>query len=124
MMKRRSSKLVSLVLITSVLASCARPQEKEEEEKQRVFMRADSSAPYTEVTEQYQNSRSGGMGMGSAFLWYMAFRPLMGAGMGYASNGLAPKSNVGTNKAKAQAVKTQTTRGGFGSSAKNTSAAS
>lgn len=123
MMKRRSSKLVSLVLITSVLASCARPQEKEEE-KQRVFMRADSSAPYTEVTEQYQSSRSGGMGMGSALLWYMAFRPLMGAGMGYTSNGLPPKSNVGTNKAKAQAVKTQTTRGGFGSSAKNTSAAS
>ena len=45
--------MVSLVLITSVLASCSKPQE-ETTDKQKVFMRADSSAPYTEVTQQYQ----------------------------------------------------------------------
>lgn len=122
-MKRRSSKVVSLVLITSVLASCSKPQE-ETTDKQKVYMRADSSAPYTEVTEQYQQQRSGGMGMGSAFLWYMAFRPMMGGAMGYTSNGIASQSNVGSNAAKANAVKTQAARGGFGSSAKSTSATS
>lgn len=115
--------MVSLVLITSVLASCSRPQE-EIAEKQKVYMRADSSAPYTEVTQQYQQQSGGGMGMGSALLWYMAFRPMMGGGMGYTSNGLAPQSNVGSNTQKANAVKTQAARGGFGSSAKQTSASS
>ncbi len=123
-MKRKSSKMVSLVLITSVLASCSKPQE-ETTEKQKVFMRADSSAPYTEVTQQYQQQQSGGgMGMGSALLWYMAFRPMMGGGMGYTSNGIAHQSNVGNNTSKANAVKTQAARGGFGSSAKQTSASS
>lgn len=125
-MRRKSSKAVSLVLITAALASCAKPQE-DQEQKQRVYMRADSSAPYTEVTEQYNQQRSGGMGMGSAFLWYMAFRPMMGGGMGYTSNGINPKSNVGTNTHKANAyAKTQSARGGFGktSSAKGTSASS
>lgn len=123
-MKRKSSKMVSLVLITSVLASCSKPQE-ETTDKQKVFMRADSSAPYTEVTQQYQQQQNGGgMGMGSALLWYMAFRPMMGGGMGYTSNGLAHQSNVGSNTKKANAVKTQAARGGFGSSAKQTSASS
>lgn len=115
--------MVSLVLITSVLASCSKPQE-EITDKQKVFMRADSSAPYTEVTQQYQQQSGGGMGMGSALLWYMAFRPMMGGAMGYTSNGLAHQSNVGSNTKKANAVKTQAARGGFGSSAKSSTATS
>lgn len=121
---KKSSKAVTLVLISATLASCAKVSK--EEERQRVFMRADNSAPYTEVTDQYeQQRRSGGMGMGSALLWYMAFRPMMGGGMGYTSNGISPQSNVGKNTAKANAVKTQkTARGGFGTSAKSQSASS
>ncbi|MEC4115471.1 MULTISPECIES: hypothetical protein [Myroides] len=125
-MRRKSSKAVSLVLITATLAACSKPQENQEQ-KQRVYMRADSSAPYTEVTDQYQQQRSGGMGMGSAFLWYMAFRPMMGGGMGYTSQGIAPQSNVGNNTHKANAyAKTQSARGGFGktATAKNSSASS
>ncbi|MDR2222099.1 MAG: hypothetical protein LBE34_05085 [Flavobacteriaceae bacterium] len=121
-MNRKSSKAVSLVLITAALASCAKKEENKEEQ-QRVFMRADSSAPYTEVTNQYNNHRSGG-GMGSALLWYMAFRPLMGGGMGYASQGLSHQSNVGNNTAKSSAYKAQSARGGFGNSAKGHSATS
>ena len=121
---KKSSKAVSLVLITATLASCSKPTETKEEQ-QRVFMRADSSAPYTEVTDQYQQQRSGGgMGMGSALLWYMAFRPMMGGGMGYTSPGISPQSNVGTNTTKANAYKKQTARGGFGSTAKDNSASS
>lgn len=112
MSTRKSSKMVSLILISSALASCSKPQQ---EEKQKVYMRADSTAPYTEVTQEY--SRNNGMGMGTALLWYMAFRPMMG-GNGYMSNGIATKSNVGTNQAKNNAMKAQTARGGFGSSAK------
>ncbi|MTG96925.1 MULTISPECIES: hypothetical protein [Myroides] len=118
-MKRKSSKAVSLVLITAALASCSKVEEQKGD-VQRVYMRADSSAPYTEVTEQYENQRSHGGGMGSALLWYMAFRPMMGGGgLGYTSPGLHQQSNVGTNTAKANAVKkTQTTRGGFGNTSK------
>ncbi|HUH25259.1 MAG TPA: hypothetical protein VLY87_01405 [Flavobacterium sp.] len=117
-MKKRSSKAVQLILITSVLASCNKPVAKtENENKQRVYMRADSTAQYTDVTNQYQQ-RSHSSGMGNTLLWYMAFRHL-GGGMGYASSGLNSQSVVGKNSAKANAYNKATTRGGFGSSARN-----
>lgn len=125
-MKKRSSKAVQLLLITSVLASCNKPAPKAENEvKQQVFMRADSTAQYTNVTQQYDQQHSHSGGMGSALLWYMAFRHL-GGGMGYASSGLKPQSVVGTNTAKANAYNKTATRGGFGSTAKksNVSASS
>ncbi|MGL4583720.1 MAG: hypothetical protein ACRCVU_12160 [Flavobacterium sp.] len=127
-MNRKSSKAVSLVLITAALASCSKTPDQEEQKKeqeQKVYMRADSSAPYTDVTQQYNQQRSHGGGMGSALLWYMAFRPMMGGGMGYASQGLSHQANVGTNTAKSNAVKKHTSsRGGFGSTAKSSSASS
>ena len=49
---------------------------------------------------------------------------MMGGAMGYTSNGLAHQSNVGNNTKKANAVKTQAARGGFGSSAKSSTATS
>lgn len=117
-MKKRSSKTVQLLLITSLLASCNKPAPKAESEaKQQVFMRADSTAQYTNVTNQYEQQRSHSGGMGSALLWYMAFRHL-GGGMGYASSGINPQSVVGTNTAKGNAYKSATSRGGFGSTAK------
>lgn len=124
-MKKRSSKAVQLILITSVLASCNKPVPKTEiDTKQRVYMRADSTAQYTDVTNQYQQ-RSHSGGMGNALLWYMAFRHL-GGGMGYASNGINQQSVVGKNTAKTNAYNKAATRGGFGSTAKksNVSASS
>lgn len=112
---KKSSKAVQLVLITSVLASCSKPAPKQEQAQQQVYMRADSTAKYTNVTNQYQSQSHSG-GMGNALLWYMAFRHL-GGGMGYGSQGLHPNSVVGTNTAKANAYTGATTkRGGFGSS--------
>ena len=61
--------------------------------------------------------------MGSALLWYMAFRHL-GGGMGYSSSGINQKSVVGNNTAKANAYNKATQRGGFGSSAQKKSNAS
>ncbi len=123
MKKKRSSQVVTLVLISSVLTSCMKKVEPTPEvaaaPNQKVYMRADDSAPYTDVTENYnqsQNNGGGGMGMGSTLLWFMAFRSLTG-GMGYASPGIHQQSNVGTNTAKANAVKSQAVRGGFGKSA-------
>ena len=113
-MKNRSSKVVKLVLITSLLASCNKTKEDLNETKQRVFMRADSTAQYTEVTNQYKNNHSSS-GMGNTLLWYMAFRHL-GGGMGYANNNLHPNSVSGTNTAKANAY-SKTQRGGFGKTA-------
>ena len=121
---KRASKIVTLVLVSSVLSSCMKkvedPSEAASSPQQKVYMRADSSAPYTDVSENYaqNNSQHGGMGMGSSLLWFMAFRSLTG-GMGYASPGLHQQSNVGTNTAKANALKGQTIRGGFGKSSEN-----
>lgn len=109
---KRSSKTVTLLLITSVLASCNKPKAENEEIAQKVYMRADSTAPYTEVTQNYSR-HNGGSGMGSSLLWYMAFRH-MGGGLGYASGGLNQKSVVGNNPAKAQAYNKAVSRGGFG----------
>lgn len=121
--KKRSSQVVTLVLISSVLTSCMKKVEEpalENTASQKVYMRADSSAPYTDVTENYAQNQhqSGGMGIGGTMLMFMAFRSLTG-GMGYASPGINQQSNVGTNTAKAKAVKSQTVRGGFGKSAQS-----
>jgi len=113
---KKSSKTVQLVLITSLLASCNKPTPAAEPLGQKVYMRADSTAKYTDVTQQYSEQRSSGMGMGNALLWYMAFRNL-GGGMGYASQGLHPSSVSGTNTNKAKAFE-GAKRGGFGNTAK------
>jgi len=112
----KSSKTVQLVLITSLLASCNKPKTEQETNNQKVYMRADSTAQYTDVSNQYKQQNSHGGGMGNALLWYMAFSHL-GRGMGYASPGLHPNSVSGTNAAKAKAYES-TKRGGFGNSAK------
>ena len=125
--EKKASKVVTLVLISSVLSSCMNREEAPVmNNAQKVYMRADSTAPYTDVTSNY-SSHSGGShhgGMGSSLLWFMAFRSLTGGGMGYASQGLHQQSNVGTNAAKAQAYKSQTVRGGFGKSASSRSVSS
>lgn len=118
-MRKKTSTSVQLVLITSLLASCAqKPQQ--DTNQQRVYMRADSTAPYTEVTQDYQQHRTGGAGIGSALLWYMAFRH-MGGGMGYNNNRLHPNSVAGTNVRKGNAVKTA--RSGFGQTGSSRSSA-
>lgn len=113
-MRKNVSKSVQLVLITSLLASCSQ-QPKADPNQQKVYMRADTTAPYTEVTDNYNRQSSSGASM---LLWYMAFRHL-GGGYGYASNGLHPNSVAGTNASKANAYKAQ--RGGFGSKARSAS---
>lgn len=119
-MKKRSSTTVQLLLITSALASCNKPVTSlENTVKQQVFMRADSTAQYTNVTNQYQERTHSG-GFGNTLLWYMAFRHL-GGGMGYASTGINQKSVVGNNTAKASAFDNAVKRGGFGSSAQKKS---
>jgi hypothetical protein len=124
---KRASQMVTLVLISSVLSSCSKQSEEAPvtNNAQKVYMRADSTAPYTDVTENYaQQNHNGGMSsMGSSLLWFMAFRSLTG-GMGYASPGLHQQSNVGTNTAKANAVKGQTIRNGFGKSGEDKSSSS
>lgn len=113
-MRKKASSTIKLVLITSVLASCGQTQPSPEGNKQRVFMRADSTASYTEVTNDYKDQHRTGGGMGSSLLWFMAFRHL-GGGMGYANNNLNPSSVSGTNAKKSAAY--QAKRGGFGNTA-------
>ncbi|MFZ4861590.1 hypothetical protein ACL9RF_05340 [Sphingobacterium sp. Mn56C] len=118
-MRKKASKNIQLVLITSVLASCGQAVPTADDSKQRVFMRADSTAAYTEVTDNYnRNSSMHAGGMGSSLLWFMAFRH-MGGMLGYANNSLHPNSVSGTNAGKAAAFKAQ--RGGFGKTVNNSS---
>jgi hypothetical protein len=102
----KKSKYVQLVLITATLASCNRPN-KEWTSGNKVYMRSDTTAPYT-------HARHHG-GVGTALLWYYAFRPYGNYSngvyqrAGYYSNALHESSNVGRN-----AFKGAVSRGGFG----------
>ncbi len=113
----KKSKYVTLVLITAALASCQSKQEKQEgasgdwgDEKngKKVYMRSDTTAQYTRTHHS--------SGIGSAILWYYAFRPYSsgyGYRSGFYSGGLSHRSNVGYNPAKSS-VPRGVTRGGFG----------
>ena len=119
----KKSKLVSLVLITAALASCNKTESPkgasgdwDEKTDKKVYMRSDTTARY---------SRTHHHGLGTALLWYYAFRPYgsTGYGNGYSrtgfySRGLSKTSNVGSN-----AVKSTISRGGFGGRAFSRSSA-
>ena len=112
----KKSKLVSLVLITAALAACDKLDAQNNsgasgdwgdngtKNEKKVYMRSDTTAKY---------SRTHHSGIGTALLWYYAFRPYGGSGLGYRtgyySGSIARSSNVGTNSVKSGIV-----RGGFG----------
>lgn len=113
----KKSKLVSLVLITAALASCHKNDAQrngasgdwDDKKEKKVYMRSDTSATYTRTHHH-------GSGVGTALLWYYAFRPYgsYNTGMGYQragfySGNLHSKSNIGANPTKSGIV-----RGGFG----------
>ncbi len=106
----KKSKIVKLVLLASVMASCNNPTSKPEK---KVYMRSDTTASY---------SRATGFG-GHHGMFYHAFIPyglFMNNGYsraGYYSSGISEKSNVGRNPVKGNAV-----RGGFGRSGSHVSA--
>lgn len=104
----KKTKQISLVLITAALASCHRPGtpdwENANARHQRVYIRSDSTAPYTAM-----HHPSG------VFGWYYAFRPYghytyFGYRReGYYSSAISESSNIGHNSTKGGIV-----RGGFG----------
>lgn len=110
----KKSKIVSLVLISAALSSCGKNEAQNsgatgDWDNKKVYMRSDTSATYTRTHHH-------GSGIGTALLWYYAFRPYgsYNTGMGYQragfySGNLHSKSNVGTNATKSDIV-----RGGFG----------
>lgn len=108
----KKSKIVTLVLITSALASaCKKENHDWESSGRKVYTRSDTTAPYSRT--HYR-----GNGIGMAYIWYRAFRPY---GMmdnngvynrtGYYSNAMHSSSNIGRN-----ATKMNISRGGFGRS--------
>lgn len=112
----KKSKFVSLVLISAALASCNKSETQstgasgdwDNKNEKKVYMRSDTSATYTRTHHHG--------GIGTALLWFYAFRPYgsYNSGMGYRragfySNNLHSKSNIGMNAAKNGIV-----RGGFG----------
>lgn len=102
----KKSKCIELVLITAALASCNRPN-REWQGGAKTYLRSDTTAPYTRAHH--------GSGVGSALLWYYAFRPYGNyyngsyQRAGYYSGALRQSSNIGSN-----GFKGAVTRGGFG----------
>jgi hypothetical protein len=113
----KKSKFVNLVLITAALASADKIEAQsggasgdwDKQPEKKVYMRSDTTARYT---------RTHHSGIGSAILWYYAFRPY-GSNYGYNSGGynrtgfysrgLSTQSNIGSNT-----TKSVISRGGFG----------
>ena len=99
----KKTKVITLALITSALASCHKEQPKE----QNVFMRSDTTAQYQQVHPHNH----------STFFWYYAFRPygyynVYGGSYvhsGYYSSSIRQSANLGSN-----AIKSSVVRGGFG----------
>lgn len=99
----KSSKTITLVLITAALASCNRGASDHEwaAGERHVYMRSDTTADYS---PSYH-----------AYAWYRAFRPYgdyydYGYNReGYYSDAIPDFSNIGHNVSKASI-----TRGGFG----------
>ena len=102
----KKSKYINLVLITAVLAACNKPQ-NDWESGNKVYLRSDTTAPYTRTHH--------GAGLGTALLWYYAFRPYGNYNngsyqrAGYYSGAINQNSNIGTN-----GFKGAVSRGGFG----------
>jgi hypothetical protein len=103
----KKTRHIQLVLLTAALASCHRNADQQWTSGNKVYIRSDTSAPYSRV---YHPS-----GLG---LWYYAFRPYgtyYGGRyhrIGYFSDAISEHSNLGSNEAKSGIV-----RGGFGESA-------
>lgn len=101
----KKSKIINLVLITAVLASCGRDN-TDPALKKKVYMRSDSTAQYS--------PRSGNSNF---LMWYYAFRPygMYNNGVytkhGYYSGGISKSSNIGSSSTKSGII-----RGGFGKS--------
>jgi hypothetical protein len=99
----KKSRHIELILITAALASCHRPS-REWSSANRVYVRSDSTAPYTRT---YNHGHGG--------LWYYAFRPYGNYyfgqyhRVGYYSDAISERGNIGTNFGKSDIV-----RGGFG----------
>jgi hypothetical protein len=94
----KKSKIVTLVLITAALASCAKEEKKQGEKK--VYMRSDTTARY---------SRTGFFPYYLAFRAYGDYRNGIFSRRGYYSGGINRQSNVGMNPVKSGII-----RGGFG----------
>lgn len=107
----KKTKHIELILITAVLASCNQPKSNNDwDSGNKIHIRSDSTAPYTRVHHH--------SGVGSALLWYYAFRPYGNyyngnyQRAGYYSSAIHPNSNIGSNSFKSGVV-----RGGFGKGA-------
>ncbi len=107
----KKTKHIQLILITATLASCNQPKPKDDwESGNKTHIRSDSTAPYTRVQHH-----SGIGGIGTALLWYYAFRPYGNYNngryqhAGYYSSAISQRSNIGSN-----GFKSSTVRGGFG----------
>jgi hypothetical protein len=105
----KKTKYIQLVLITAALASCNQAKKPDWDDNAKMHIRSDSTAPYTNVHHH--------SGIGTALLWYYAFRPYGNYNngyyqrAGYYSGAIFPSSNIGSN-----GFKSAVTRGGFGRS--------
>lgn len=119
----KKSNIVGLVLISSALASCHKEEPLNSYQPQNVYMRSDTTAPYSRAHYQSGHGHHGG----APLLWWYAFRPYgtFNSGgnyshAGYYSSGISEKSNLGHNSFKSSFSSSHSSssssRGGFGRS--------
>lgn len=99
----KKSNIIKLVLVSATLAAC---NNHKTERNQKVYMRSDSTAAYTQT--HGNGSHYGGF---FVFRPYGIFSPYGYQRAGYYSGGIHEGSNIG-----ASGFKSATIRGGFGSS--------
>lgn len=113
----KKSKVINLVLLTTLVSSCKQPNSVKQHNK-KVFMRSDSTASYSYA------SRSVGKGLYFAFRPYGSIQDEMTLDddfdlksktrykkAGYYSGAISENSNIGSNGTKGGII-----RGGFGGS--------
>jgi len=99
----KKSNIIKLVLVSATLAACNNPKTQRD---QKVYMRSDTTAAYTQT--HGNGSHYGGF---FVFRPYGIFSPFGYQRAGYYSGGIHESSNIGSSSFKGSSI-----RGGFGSS--------
>lgn len=106
----KKSKHIELILITAALASCHQPNNDWQSGGNKVYVRGDSTAPYSRAYHEHNQGS-----LVAPILWYYAFRPYGNwyngyyQRAGYYSGAISRTSNIGNNGFKSSII-----RGGFG----------
>jgi hypothetical protein len=106
----KKSKYIQLALVAASVSACSTKEQNPN--NRQVYMRADSTAQYTEVSELLTEEGSSTSRVLPMYLVFKSYGYVKGYNYvrsGFYSHGLSESSNIGGNSTKSSIV-----RGGFG----------